>query len=367
MTPALVVSSLAAPLAAMLLGVGFQGDAAEAAPQSAIEAALTERACALQPSYAMADADARQRCTDAQLQLLRVDFGRDLRRLSTAERQSLDAACRPMQTTRGREGYLDCLNAQLVALRVGRSRAAVLPAAVAPTSATHTQASSPESLSAAAIPARAAGPGLPAATDSHRIAIAGGVLVTLGVVVGTSLLVVGKRRPRRSCHQCGVPTETGGLCDLCRHAAAEAMRRAAAERLEQVRADESERRARQRLEEDERQTALREAEARTRELETEQRRTENARRAQDERCRESQAVQSLRSAPDRAADPADEFDPYAVLGIEPGTGADGLRAAYERARSKYDGESVAHLGIDVQKHFKSKAEAIDRAYHMLAG
>jgi hypothetical protein len=44
-----------------------------------------------------------------------------------------------------------------------------------------------------------------------------------------------------------------------------------------------------------------------------------------------------------------------------------LRAAYEQARSRYDQDTVSHLGIDVQQHFRDKARAVDRAYQMLAG
>ncbi len=45
----------------------------------------------------------------------------------------------------------------------------------------------------------------------------------------------------------------------------------------------------------------------------------------------------------------------------------GNRAAYEEARSKYDHENVAHLGVDIQEHYQAKAQAVDRAYQMLAG
>ena len=38
------------------------------------------------------------------------------------------------------------------------------------------------------------------------------------------------------------------------------------------------------------------------------------------------------------------------------------RTAYEQARSKYAADQVAHLGVDIQEHFKAKAEAVELAY-----
>jgi preprotein translocase subunit Sec63 len=56
-----------------------------------------------------------------------------------------------------------------------------------------------------------------------------------------------------------------------------------------------------------------------------------------------------------------------VLGVPRDTSPERIRAAYEQARLKYSEDTVAHLGADVQEHFRAKAEAVDRAYQMLAG
>src|SRR5262249_11588060 len=79
---------------------------------------------------------------NAQLALLRADFGRDLRRLSAAERSGLDNSCSAMNTATGREKYLDCLNQQLVMLRSKR-KATRTAAAGAPAEAPPAPAAAP--------------------------------------------------------------------------------------------------------------------------------------------------------------------------------------------------------------------------------
>ena len=59
------------------------------------------------------------------------------------------------------------------------------------------------------------------------------------------------------------------------------------------------------------------------------------------------------------------FNPYVVLGSLPDATPDDIRAAYEDARSKFDPNRVSHLGVEVQRHFKAKALAVDRAYQQL--
>src|SRR5207245_11500116 len=51
------------------------------------------------------------------LNVLRSDFGRDLTRLSSSERRTLDSSCNRIRTEQGREAYLDCLRIQLGAMR----------------------------------------------------------------------------------------------------------------------------------------------------------------------------------------------------------------------------------------------------------
>jgi preprotein translocase subunit Sec63 len=43
-----------------------------------------------------------------------------------------------------------------------------------------------------------------------------------------------------------------------------------------------------------------------------------------------------------------------------------IGVAYQEARLKYDPDHVTHLSIDVQEHYKAKAEAVDRAYLKLS-
>jgi hypothetical protein len=175
--------------------------------------------------------------------------------------------------------------------------------------------------------------------------------------------VVKGRRVRRTCRECGaVIADSGDLCSTCRHAAAEALRRAATERLAQERAlDEQQRKARAQEEERRRQAAQQEEDARLRALEEARQRDEEKtrRREEEEALRRSHAVP--------VSQMAEEFDPYAVLGVPHDTTQERIRAAYEEARSRYDRENVAHLGVDIQEHYQAKAQAVDRAYQMLAG
>jgi len=376
-TPALLVLSLAVPFATMAQGASAQPtDAIDPAP-TAIERALTERACMI-PSLATADADARQRCVDAQLGLLRADFGVNLKRISASERNALDTTCRRLETTHGRDGYLDCVNAQLIALRARHAGAAQTPAR------TSTAASDAQSAAVAATPTPAsattaasgtaavdtpvaAPPWAPAAsfTATRNIQAAGAVLLLVATVTAGSILAIKRRRIRRVCRDCGGPIgESGDLCASCRHTAADAMRRAATERMEQVRAEEAERRHKQQAEEEQRrQHALVEEELRARDAQdTIEREDEMRRRREEDRRR-----QSLVASKPPAAETEDGFDPYAVLGVAHDTTPEDLRSAYEQARTKYDQDTVAHLGVDVQEHFREKALAVDRAYHMLAG
>src|SRR5206468_2170602 len=59
------------------------------------------------------------------------------------------------------------------------------------------------------------------------------------------------------------------------------------------------------------------------------------------------------------------FDPYTILGVPRDTSLGEIRSAYREARLKYDQDQVSHLSDEVQQHFRAKAQAIERAYHML--
>ena len=65
--------------------------------------------------------------------------------------------------------------------------------------------------------------------------------------------------------------------------------------------------------------------------------------------------------------PVASDDPHTVLGVQPNASEEDVRAAYEEARSRYDPKLVAHLGYDVQQHYKAKARALDHAYRSLSG
>ena len=143
------------------------------------------------------------------------------------------------------------------------------------------------------------------------------------------------------------------MCANCRHEAAEARRRAIAERAEgeRLQAEQAQREAELQAEEERREQARRDevlllaAEAEQRRREEHERRLERARAA---------------DTPDNQA-----FDPYAVLGLAADAAADEIRAAYEKAKAKYDPVHYEHLGVELQAHFKAKAEDVERAFQML--
>jgi len=360
-----LASGALAPPFVVALATTTQTAAAEPAPTpappppSAIEQALIERACAHAPSVGVAGEDAASLCRDNRLVALRSDFGRDLSRLSGAERRKLDAACSRLQTPQGREAYLDCLHTELASLAARRSRA---------------NPQAPAEAEAAAVgEVLPAAPTTAPASSSFPLALAGaGLLAVAGAAGG--VFVVRARRQRHACRVCHVRVSTpGDLCQSCRHDAAEALRRAAAERTERQRAQEEEeqrqrdeaealRLQKERAEEDARTRRLEEArlaeEARRLDEETRQREEEAERRRADEFQRR-QTCGSIDE--DQAA-----FDPYRALGLAAGATDGQVRAAYEEARQKYDPEQVAHLGDDAQMHFAEKLRAVERAYRMLA-
>jgi hypothetical protein len=314
---------------------------------SAIEQALVDYLCrtrvpALSP-------DAYRICYNAQLASMRDSFGRNLGRLSAADRATLDAACGQMQESRGRDAYLACLNAQLTAVRSRRGRGKPLPPPAAPAA----PAAVPEADAAAPMTDV---PPLPPATSLATRWIVG-IVSAAALVGGGALLAMRLRRPRVKCRNCGADVAgAGDLCPACRHAAAENLRRAAAERAHGEQAEQQKARRHLELEQEEarREQARREEAQRLRQQEEERLRREQEQKAEEAR---------RRSEPAEGA--GDTFDPHVVLGVPGDATPDAIRAAYEQLKAKYDENKYAHLGVELQEHFKSKAQAVERAYAML--
>jgi hypothetical protein len=318
-----------------------------------MEQALIERRCNLARQLGAPETDAFQACLDAQLLSLRSDFGRDLVRLSESERKTIDAACRRIRETRGRDAYMDCLGGQLVAIhdRLNRSTP----------SSTEVMFQSP--LSGA--PTDGPAPVALAASWASGTMI-GGAVATLFLVGGGALVLMKTRRPRRKCRACAMDiVEAGDLCQKCRHDAADALRQAAAERLDLLRAEEDQERRQHEQQEEQRGAKTRQLQDDgTRLQQGQARREDEARRAEDVRQREEAARQ--RDASLAAA--ADEVhDPYTVLGISREASPQEISAAYQQAKLMYDASQVDHLGVDIREHFKAKAEAVELAYRQITG
>jgi hypothetical protein len=107
--------SLMCPFTMVALGAVLQVETPESSAPTPIEQALIEHVCRVLPSGGAPEADRHLVCLKAQLLALRSDFGRDLSRLSGAERRTLDSMCNEIRTESGRDAYLDCLGVQLFA------------------------------------------------------------------------------------------------------------------------------------------------------------------------------------------------------------------------------------------------------------
>ena len=291
-----------------------------------------------------------QSCYTAQLDALREPFGRNLSNLTSAERKTLDAWCGKIQTARDRDGYLACLNRQLVRLK--EQRAAKAKAADAAGQAEPTESDSAPAETAAAVAVPPAPPAASLGTLWLILSIAG--VASAG---GTAFVLMRGKRPSAQtvCRGCGAAVDgSGDMCANCRHEAAEARRRAIAERAEEERLQaEKTRREAELLDEEARRQQARHDEALRLAAEAEQRRHEE----QDRRLQRAQA--------ENAGDQDAMFDPYAVLGVPPDAAPDQIRAAYEQAKAKYDASQYEHFGGELQAHFKAKAEAVERAFQML--
>ena len=335
-------------------GVAAQQAAPQAAPAdsiapSAIEQALIEYACGPARPALTAIPESHETCLKTQLESLRHDFGVDLKRLSNAERKALDSACSTFRTDSGRGAYVACLSERLTALR-NRRVAAKAPApdqtlTVPPTSTDEAVASAPPP------------------TPSRRGLWLGGALAGVLLAGGGVLMTLRSRRAARRCRACGGALESPAeLCQKCRHEAADALKRAAAQRAEdqqaQERAQAEESRRLVALEEEQRRERLRlEEEARQREEQKQElARQEGERRSKEDEARERSQAASASEG---------EFDPYAVLGLSRDAGRDRVLAAYEEAKAKYDPSVVAGLGPEIQAHYLAKSRAVERAYELL--
>ncbi len=268
----------------------------------------------------------------------------------------VDTACNEVRTASGREAYLDCVGNQLTVLRSkqARSTAAAPPVLPAPDL---TQSAVPDGAPAAPAPR--------SASSSSSLIMGAGALIAL-VGGGGGFVFLKARRASHKCRVCGASVEASGdLCKSCRHEAAEAVRRAVAERAEHQRAQEEEQqRLKDQAEHEERErlsNAQADQEARIR-LEQEREQEEARKREAEERRQRDGEARERRLA---GAGPDEEFDPYEVLDIPRDAGPNDVLAAYQVAREKSDPSQVSHLSDEVQEHFRMKAKAVERAYQML--
>ena len=350
----------------MLAAGGLHADLRAAIPDPAIatpiEQALIEQACSTPPAIAI-DTDKHDECLHAKLTSLRADFGRDLGKLSSGDRRRIDAACEQIRGAEGREGYLTCLASQLAALqaRWNRGRGAAVDTASVAVASTEVQS----------VAVAAPGSGSNASPSRTWVIV---VVLTLGTlsVAAAALFFAMKARPRAPhvCRVCGTGMEgAGDLCASCRREAAEAIRRAAAERAERQRAHDDQERHQREQEEEERRRLAQEAEEAQQQQQELARQSDEAVLQAEEDARRRDAERSEQAEAPRHPVSDDEdavFDPYRVLAVPHDASADVIRAAYKQAKSKYDLGEVEGLGDEIKQHYSLKAQEIDRALQMLA-
>jgi hypothetical protein len=334
----------------VVLGGDVRAQGTDEAIPSPVEQALMERAC-VTPATAFVSADAHDACLHARLIALRADFGTNLGRLSAADRRKLDTTCGQVRGVSGRDGYVDCLASELAAIRNRMpARAAV--------------AKTEEAASSPSTPVTDNAPQPAPAASSSRIVPVAALVSVLAISIAVPLLL--KKRRARICVVCKARVDQpGAMCPSCRHEAADAQRRAAAERIERQAAQAQEERLERERHDEEQRRLVQEAEAaRLQEQERAQRQEEARRKEEEDRRLQAEIAERQR----RAAASGDDagFDPYAVLGVPRDATFDAIREAHEQARSKYDFEHVADLGFEIQQHYKTKAQAVDRAFQMLA-
>jgi hypothetical protein len=358
-----------------------------AGPPTALEEALIERVCNATSAGLAPTSDAFLACLKAALDALRADFGRDLARLSKADRNALDADCSRRRAVDGADAYVRCIDEALTAIRIRRGGPAASPSSDAAGAATSAGGSD-----LASSPAGDAAVTLPSTSSVSRSWGWMGVLAlaAFGVAGGALVMMKSRRRVAYTCRVCGKEVPAAGeLCPECRHQAADALRQAASERTQNEHAgadvppppghlDNDERRAGARDEPDaerrvaegaQREDARRE-EARREDVRREDVRREDARRLEEEASHQRQRSEDA-DRDRRRAEALEElaseevFDPRAILDVPADAAREAIDAAYAAAKAKYAPEQVAHLGPELQAHYKRKAEAVDRAYGVL--
>src|SRR4051794_18695064 len=281
-------------LATAVLGGQANDPAADPAIPTPLEEALIEYACGpLHPAGAL-ESDAYLDCRKNQLLYLRTEFGRDLRRLSNTERKTLDTTCGGLRMSRGQDAYLSCLQAQLATLPGhGKKVASQAIGAAAPAAAP------------AATPLVSPAP---AASSPISPLWVGAVFAAL--IAGAAGAREMKRRGPPSagaCRVCGAAVAArGDLCPPCRRDAAETLRRATTERVDQARAGED---AVRRLAAREREQQQRERDERARRQELEAAQAAEARQ-QEEEAQRRRDEEARRQRQTDAAAAVDEFDPH---------------------------------------------------------
>lgn len=66
-----------------------------------------------------------------------------------------------------------------------------------------------------------------------------------------------------------------------------------------------------------------------------------------------------------ASDPAEDQDPYAILGLRKGASQADVRAAYRQLAAQYHPDKLAHLGEEFQALAEQKFKVIQSAYDVL--
>lgn len=331
-------------------------------PPTPLEQAVIEHACRV-PGQAMLTAEAYDACLGEQLAGLRVEFGKDLKKLSAAERRTIDRACTALRAERGRDAYVACLDQRLTALVIARGRTRPAVSLVPP---------QPVPVADPVVSAPAAVATMPMAAANRRSSVSMWVGLIVMIVAAAGGYGVWKSRQKPGpllCRVCGELANAGDLCAGCRHELAEHQRRAAAERTEQAQSvAEAARRA-----QDEADARQRDAQPppvdvprrHAHEAEVQVQAQIQAQADETGRRREADHQRWQEAA---AATISDEtvVTPQAVLGVAPDATAEQIRAAYDAAQAKYAAEQVAHLGVELQDHYRRKREAAAHAFEVLS-
>lgn len=358
-----------------------------------LEQAVMEHNCRV-PGQAMATREAYETCLALQLTALREEFGVDVKKLSAAERRTIDKACSALRIERGRDAYVACLSERLLALIVARGHQPPSRIAAASAGAPVT----PEL--AVPPPLEPVAPAAPEGSGVWRLLLIGFVVIG-GAAAGAWMLSNRHRQPSVVlCRQCGEVAQSGDLCASCRHELAESQRRAAAERAGQQQAivDAAQRASEQPAAEtaappqvplaplvplvpmsaptptpaapanflavqaaaqaaaDAQESARREREAQAEAVAEREREAARRREADRRRWEEAAAAVITEEA---------EPDAWQVLGLAADATTEAIQTAYETAAKKYAPEQVSHLGAELQEHYRKKAAAVERAYAQL--